>query len=287
MATKPPIKLTRSKYFDRSLFYDVSTHEVWEDYPLHWHDFYEIEYIMEGNSLHEINRIGFPAKPGHLALLSPVDFHEFKNVKSDDRLWVCNIKFSDSILPPNLCSDLYAQRAPMTCQLDPNLFTPFFLKVHWEYEHPGYGRDLMLKSAIVQICVTILRNMKGVDASGTQIPRTAIQEAVLYVRTHFRKPLTIDQMSDLVHLTPNYFSEYFKRQTGENFSAYVQKLRLEFALSLLRVTQLSVKEIAEESGFHSPAYFSNAFKDHYGMSPDLYRRKKAEEDSHTPIENGK
>lgn len=274
MASKPPIKLTKSQYFDKSLFYDVSTHEVWENYPLHWHDFYEIEYIMEGNSLHEINSMGFSAKPGHLALLSPVDFHEYKNVKSDDRLWVCNIKFSDSILPPGLCGDLYAQKAPMVCQLNPDQFTPYFLKIHSEYYHQSYGRDLMMQAAIVQICITILRNMKGRESAVTQNPRTAIQEAVLYVRTHFRRPLTVDEMSELVHLTPNYFSEYFKRQTGENFSAYVQKLRLEFALSLLTVTQLSVKEIAEESGFNSPAYFSNAFKDRYGLAPEFFRKQK-------------
>ena len=95
---------------------------------------------------------------------------------------------------------------------------------------------------------------------------------VLYVRTHFREDISAEAVAKTVHLSPNYFSEYFKKQTGEKFSLFLLRLRVDFAANLLKITDLSVKEVAFESGFNSAAYFSNTFKDFYGMSPDRYRK---------------
>ena len=81
-----------------------------------------------------------------------------------------------------------------------------------------------------------------------------------------------EAVAKTVHLSPNYFSEYFKKQTGEKFSLVVLRLRIDFAANLLKISDLSVKEIAFESGFNSAAYFSNTFKAFYHMSPDKYRK---------------
>ena len=50
------------------------------------------------------------------------------------------------------------------------------------------------------------------------------------------------------------------------------RLRVEYAANLLRISDISVKEIAYESGFNSASYFSNTFKDFYGTSPEQFRR---------------
>ena len=93
------------------------------------------------------------------------------------------------------------------------------------------------------------------------------------MRTHFRSNISAEAVAKTVHLSPNYFSEYFKKQTGEKFSLFVLRLRIDFAANLLKISDLSVKEVAFESGFNSAAYFSNTFKDFYGMSPDRYRKE--------------
>ncbi|MGM9648207.1 MAG: AraC family transcriptional regulator [Eubacteriales bacterium] len=272
-----PIKLTRAKYFDKDMFFDLSTHEVCGDYPLHWHDFYEIEYIHRGHAVQVINGVEYEVESGSVALLSPTDFHSYKNVSPDDPLYVFNIKFSDLILPAELRTELCTLSRPlfgMTQRLK-----PLFDSLYNEYNNDWYGREQYILAGVAQLCILLLRSAReygrgygrlteGAESSS----RSLVQEAVLYIRTHYRKPITVEEVAKVVHLTPNYFSEYFKKQTGVKFSSYVQKLRLEFAVSLLKMSDLSVKQVADEAGFNSAAYFSNAFKDTFGISPEQFRK---------------
>ena len=272
-----PIKLTRAKYFNKDMFFDLSTHTVSEDYPLHWHDFYEIEYIHRGHAIQTINGVEYEVEPGSVALLSPTDFHSYRNVTADDPLTVFNIKFSDLILPAEIRTELCTLSRPlfgMTQRLK-----PLFDSLYGEYSSTWYGRELYILAGIAQLCILLLRSAKEFDRdSGTSAQeqesssRSLIQEAVLYIRNRYRGPITVEEVARVVHLTPNYFSEYFKKQTGVKFSSYVQKLRLEFAVSLLKMSDLSVKQVADESGFNSAAYFSNAFKDAFGISPEQFRK---------------
>lgn len=63
----------------------------------------------------------------------------------------------------------------------------------------------------------------------------------------------------------------FKQNTGEVFSRYLTKVRLEHAIVLLSNTDKSIDEIAYECGFNSISYFSYAFKKEFLVSPLKYR----------------
>lgn len=273
MDSNKPVKLTGSKCFDRDMFYDLITHYISEDTPLHWHDFYELEYIHSGHAVQIINGKEYDAVPGTAVLLSPTDFHCYKNVSSGDPLIVCNVKFSDLILPSEVRAGLCTLHQPvygLTRQVK-----PIFDRLHEEYNSDAYGRDQYILAGIVQLCVLLLRNGREVGGcvqTGEGSAHSLIQEAVLYIRNHYRDTITVEEVAKVVRLTPNYFSEYFKKQTGVKFSSYVQKLRLEFAVSLLKMSDLSVKQVADRSGFNSAAYFSNAFKDSFGISPEQFRK---------------
>ena len=96
---------------------------------------------------------------------------------------------------------------------------------------------------------------------------------ILYIREHFLEPINVDTVAGVVHLTPNYFSEFFKKHMGIGFTAYVKKLRLEFAANLLLTTDLTVQQTAQKSGFNSAAHFFNSFKAEYGVPPEQFRKK--------------
>lgn len=272
-----PIKLPRTKYFNKDMFFDLSTHTVSEDYPLHWHDFYEIEYIHHGHAIQVINGVEYVVEPGSVALLSPTDFHSYRNVSADDPLTVYNIKFSDLILPADIRTELHTLNRPlfgMTQRLK-----PLFDSLYGEYRNAWHCREQYILAGIAQLCILLLRSAREYGSSYStpereqeSSSRSLIQEAVLYIRNRYRGSITVEEVANVVHLTPNYFSEYFKKQTGVKFSSYVQKLRLEFAVSLLKMSDLSIKQVADESGFNSAAYFSNAFKDAFGISPEQFRK---------------
>ena len=69
------------------------------------------------------------------------------------------------------------------------------------------------------------------------------------------------------------FRREFKAQTGFSPHAYIIAFRLNRAKSLLRKSDLSIREIAQETGFSSLAYFSAVFQRHEGISPRGWRSK--------------
>ena len=268
------IKLPKEIYFAKDMLYEVSRGIVTRSPQLHWHEFYEIEYVLDGYAKEIINGKEYDIGPGSVTLLSPVDFHSYREIDSTQPLHVINVKFQDLFLPQNVRNDIYMQKRPKIAHLNDSRFKMLMESLHEEFVHTDYSRDMVIMHLITYICILIMRHVLSAEdlEKSNEMAHSPIQEAVLYVRTHFRDNISAEAVAKTVHLSPNYFSEYFKKQTGEKFSLFVLRLRVDFAANLLKITDLSVKEIAFESGFNSAAYFSNTFKEFYGMSPDRYRK---------------
>ncbi|WP_162341455.1 response regulator transcription factor [Paenibacillus paridis] len=85
------------------------------------------------------------------------------------------------------------------------------------------------------------------------------------------KDITLQTVADHVNLHPVYVSNLFKQETGENFSNYVLRLRMEKAVQMLKHKDLKISEIAHEVGYQKPQYFIKLFKSHYGMTPQEFK----------------
>ena len=268
------IKLPKEIYFAKDMLYEVSHCIVARPPQLHWHEFYEIEYVIDGYAKQIINGKEYSVGPGSVTLLSPVDFHSYREIDPANPLRMINVKFQDLFLPQTVRNDIYMQKRPKIAHMSDNRFRTLMETLYEEFVHNDYSRDMVMMHMITYICILIMRHVLSVEdlEKSSEMAHSPIQEAVLYVRTHFRDNISAEAVAKTVHLSPNYFSEYFKKQTGEKFSLFVLRLRVDFAANLLKITDLSVKEIAFESGFNSAAYFSNTFKEFYGMSPDRYRK---------------
>lgn len=96
--------------------------------------------------------------------------------------------------------------------------------------------------------------------------------ACRYVLAHYNEGISRDQIADLVHLSPGYFSNLFRAETGMSFSDYLITVRIENAKAMLRRFELSVEAISKKCGFNSLAHFSRTFKDRCGISPLKYRK---------------
>jgi AraC family transcriptional regulator of arabinose operon len=92
-----------------------------------------------------------------------------------------------------------------------------------------------------------------------------------YVDEHLDQEMTLEEMAEVLHLHPNYFSKYFKRHFGIPPLKYVSRKRMDHAKLLLKTTSRSVKEVAAATGFDDANYFSKTFRREVGFSPSEYR----------------
>ena len=102
--------------------------------------------------------------------------------------------------------------------------------------------------------------------------QSVIVKAREYIDQRFAEAdLSLYSTASHVGISPNHLSTVFAQETGENFIEYLTRVRLEKAKQLLRDTAMKSADIAYETGFSDPHYFSYIFKKNAGLSPREYR----------------
>lgn len=90
------------------------------------------------------------------------------------------------------------------------------------------------------------------------------------VMEKYQENITFTQIAQDLHLTKNYLSSLFKRETGKTFSHYLTSYRISKAKELMDTNRYMIYEISEMVGYTDPAYFSRIFKQTTGISPTDY-----------------
>ena len=94
-----------------------------------------------------------------------------------------------------------------------------------------------------------------------------------HVRGHFHRPITLEEISDLVSMTVPAFCRYFKKVSGKTFTNFVNEYRLVHASKLLAEQPASISEICYQSGFNNISHFNKQFKKFIGKNPSEYRKQ--------------
>jgi two-component system, response regulator YesN len=111
------------------------------------------------------------------------------------------------------------------------------------------------------------------DELHSQNENQVIEKVKQWIESHVHENLSLTEAADLVHLNSTYFSEYFKKNTGETFSKYVIRYKMEKAKALLTDYSLRVSDVAIKVGYSDHRHFSKVFQLKVGMTPTEYRNK--------------
>lgn len=122
-----------------------------------------------------------------------------------------------------------------------------------------------LKKELLRLC-DIVNNQK-------RSHNIRLKDKILeHINTCYTNPeMCLCSVADHVGLSETYLSQFFKEQTGENFAAYLENLRISHARKLLCVNDMPVGDITSATGYNSDHAFRRAFKRVTGISPTEYR----------------
>jgi AraC-like DNA-binding protein len=98
-----------------------------------------------------------------------------------------------------------------------------------------------------------------------------VEKALAYMMAHQRKPIRISALGALSAVSTSYFYHLFKLATGRTPNDFLIRSRMRRACELLLDPALSIKEVADASGYNDPLYFSRVFRSVYGLPPRGYR----------------
>jgi len=94
-----------------------------------------------------------------------------------------------------------------------------------------------------------------------------------YILKNYRKKINLNELADLVCMTPTSFSRYFAAANNKGFSKFITELRIKHACKLLTETELSVASIADRTGFKTLSNFNKHFKDEMQKKPTDYKKE--------------
>ncbi len=106
----------------------------------------------------------------------------------------------------------------------------------------------------------LIRNKENIIVKGTNITNPAIDRLIRYVNQNYASPITLKEVSQTLHLTPNYISKLFVNNTGMGFKEYLTGVRIKNARDMLENTNKQISAVANDCGFTDSNYFSSAFK---------------------------
>ncbi len=106
---------------------------------------------------------------------------------------------------------------------------------------------------------------------GVESSDLLVEKLKRYLETHYQENISLKMLEDEFFFNASYISRIFKIKTGENYSDYLLRLRIQRAKHLLKNSGYSIRQISEMVGFSSSKYFSKVFKDIEGVQPITYR----------------
>lgn len=257
-------------YTDENNAYGFSLYEnaipAGMSFPLHWHDYIEFEILISGTAEHIYNDRSYTLEPGNAYMMCYYDFHELTAL-TDVQLY--SLHFHKNLLDSEI-----------TQFLDYNKFHCKFNKAETQHivhrirelaeeaDQKLPFQTLITKNIITEIVIAMIRKSTSNAIPSAPLP---IQQAIDYLNAHFLEKITLEELAAQLSFSANYLGMLFKNQIGCSFNQYVNTLRLKYACSLLRSSDMTVKEVAFASGYSSVEYFMYAFKQKMQITPGKYR----------------
>jgi two-component system response regulator YesN len=183
-----------------------------------------------------------------------------------------------------IVGDARKQRVPVARLKELSLMiASVCLKTAAERSAPGESRaalpplaafqESVSVSELTQLLLDMLARTDDALRSRARQYNHYVREALQYIQTHYAQDINLASIADMLHVNRNYLGSLYKKETGETVSAALNRCRIEKAVEMLRNPAVLISDVAERVGFCDPAYFTNLFTKHMGLSPKAYRNK--------------
>ncbi|WZL81941.1 response regulator [Vallitaleaceae bacterium 9-2] len=115
--------------------------------------------------------------------------------------------------------------------------------------------------------------LEEIEAQKDNKTTTVLDKAIEYIEKNYDQSITLEDVAFEIGFSTFYFGKMFKKTYKSSFTDYLTHVRIAKAKDLLRIGQLTVKDITYRVGYMDPNYFTRVFKKSEGITPTEYRTK--------------
>jgi AraC-like DNA-binding protein len=260
--------------------------------PMHVHDYIQVAYVLKGVCNHQFRGKSLNVSRGDIFIIAPGVEHSFSAVQDKEYELVLidflpfliseQLKaFSDTLNPyldPMLKDDLPVTPQPwLHIGKNKQLLVEQLLQdIQDEAEHREIGYEVSIRISLAKLLILIDREYRIVKRKPARELLSAdqqpIDEVKRYISDNFSQDIPLEHGAFIANMAPAYFSHIFKKETGQTFVDFVNEVRIERAMELIRRDQHTITQIGFQVGFHHLSHFIRTFKKRTGLTPTEYKK---------------
>ncbi|WP_340003943.1 AraC family transcriptional regulator [Paenibacillus sp. FSL K6-0276] len=272
--------------FYESTLFDISRKkQVYTSMPSrHYHDAYEILYLISGDFYYFIGDRTYQVAGGTLLFMDIHEMHKLVNSGCNmyERVTLLFKKeFLQHFCTGGQSEELFElfksdYRALKMTGIDQYFIEQLFQKMIQEGKKQARGYEQYQQLLLVELLLYLNRKLfDSRVAPMVESNRThkKVLDIVNYVNQHYMEPLKLCEISRQFDISSSYLCRTFKEATGFSFIEYINNIRIKEARDLLVGSSFNVTEIAGMVGFDNTSHFGRTFKLMMGISPLCFRKQ--------------
>lgn len=239
----------------------------------HGHEQIELHYVVRGRTVIRLEQEEMDAGEGALVIANSNVLHEGYNRDGEMEVLVVIFDMEDF-------SREFADKNIIFCPMisgDAEI-SRIMLHIYEEYQRKEIGYQLVCKGELLKLVTYLARNKaiemlseEGVLKRRKKLER--LNRVYQYIEMHYAEVITNCELAELVHLSEGRFYHIFKESAGVAPQQYINEIRLNKAMKLLKQDAITATEAAEAVGFLDYNNFGRMFRRYFGCTPLEARRQ--------------
>lgn len=245
-----------------------------QSFPRHAHSYYEFHYICSGSGTLVTDTASFPLEKGNIYMIPPRMYHE-QITDKNNYMEEFHIAFE---LKKNAKEDAFSsviETNGFWLGNDTYNMAETYHKIETELTERCTGYTYALQALFSELFISYIRNTFSLQKK--ELPHITkdekrtllVDEAFLYSYA----TITLPALADLLNLSVNHTHRFIVKQYGMSFAPLRTIARLNAAAGFLSNTDEPISLISDEVGFSNPIYFTQKFKEQFGITPSAYRKQ--------------
>lgn len=277
----------------------IRKHTRFIDYPEHFHNYFELMYVFNGELRQVINGKEVVLKEGEYALLNKNVSHSILKSSENDVIfnfiirpeffdYISNLMDSENEIFNFILESMYSNYIDGKCLLfrvsDNEAIKGIIENIITTLYSHEPSRNVKIKLYVGLLLTEFTNCVDGVELLGGSSYDNVMNIKILeYISKEYNEG-SLAKIASRLHQPEYKICRVVKKYTGRTFKQLVQDTRLNCASKLLLTTKMPINEIMNEVGYENITYFYKIFKAKYSLTPNEYRIKyineSAKKDNH-------